>query len=173
MYDQIELCKKKIEWLLKNGTSKNKNEDDAARHVNNAEKCLRWTWVATEMPGHSYRYRNMMQRCGCQYAHESFSTDLKLLNKVIDFCHGVADKESLKVRQIYVRELKELKLIQRFRGRKNSKTKVRKTDKLMHTITGRNRACYRALKDRPSVREELQQGSLLRLHQCHTCSCRI
>ena len=114
-----------------------------------------------------------MQRCGCQYAHESFSTDLKLLNKVIDFCHGVADKESLKVRQIYVRELKELKLIQRFRGRKNSKTKVRKTDKLMHTITGRNRACYRALKDRPSVREELQQGSLLRLHQCHTCSCRI
>lgn len=48
----------------------------------------------------------MMQRCGCQYAHESFSTDSKLLNKVIDFCHGVADKESLKVRQIYVRELR-------------------------------------------------------------------
>lgn len=99
-----------------NGTSKNKNEDDAARHVNNAEKCLRWTWVATEMPGHSYRYRNMMQRCGCQYAHESFSTDSKLLNKLIDFCHGVADKESLKVRRIYAREVKELKPVQRFRG---------------------------------------------------------
>ena len=41
-YEQTELYKKKkIEWLLKNGTSKNKNEDDAARHANNAEKCLR------------------------------------------------------------------------------------------------------------------------------------
>lgn len=40
-YEQTELYKKKIEWLLKNGTSKNKNEDDAARHANNDEKCLR------------------------------------------------------------------------------------------------------------------------------------
>lgn len=82
------------------------------------------------MPGHSYRYRNMMQRCGCQYAHESFSTDSKLLNKLIDFCHGVADKESLKVRRIYAREIKELKLVQRFKvGRTAGQKSERPTNR--------------------------------------------
>ena len=115
-YEQTELYKKKIEWLLKNGTSKNKNEDDAARHANNAEKCLRWAWVATEMPGHSYLHRNhdaalWMPVCSWTLLHGLESPD-----KVIDLCHGVADKESLKVRRIYAREVKELKLVQRFRG---------------------------------------------------------
>lgn len=67
----------------------------------------------------------------------TFPTDSKLLNKVIDYCCGVAEKESLKVRQSYAREIKELKLVQRFRGRKNSKAKVRKADRRMRTIAGR------------------------------------
>ena len=72
-----------------------------------------------------------------QEKNVTFPTDSKLLNKVIDFCHGVAEKENLKVRQSYAREIKGLKLVQRFRGRKNSKAKVRKADKRMHTIAGR------------------------------------
>ena len=72
-----------------------------------------------------------------QEKNVTFPTDSKLLNKVIDYCRGVAEKESLKVRQSYAREIKELKLVQRFRGRKNSKAKVRKADRRMRTIAGR------------------------------------
>ena len=71
-----------------------------------------------------------------QEKNVTFPTDSKLLNKVIDFCHGVAGKENLKVRLSYAGEIKELKLVQRFRGRKNSKAKVRKADKRMRTIVG-------------------------------------
>ena len=38
---------------------------------------------------------------------------------------------------------------------------------------GRNRACHRPLQGRSSIREELLQGSLRRLHPCRACSCRI
>lgn len=85
-----------------------------------------------------------------------FPTDSKLLNKVIDFCHGVAEKENLKVRQSYAREIKELKLVQRFRGRKNSKAKVRKADKRMRTIASRLlRELLRLLPDKNAYRERI------------------
>jgi IS5 family transposase len=72
-----------------------------------------------------------------QEKNVTFPTDSKLLNKVIEFCHRVADAEHLKVRQSYVREIKELKHIQRFRGRKNSAGKVKRADRRMRTIAGR------------------------------------
>ena len=72
-----------------------------------------------------------------QEKNVTFPTDSKLLNKIIRFCHKVAEKENLKIRQSYVREIKGLKLVQRFRGRKNSAAKVRKADKRMRTIAGR------------------------------------
>jgi IS5 family transposase len=59
------------------------------------------------------------------------------LNKVIKFCRKVAEIERLKVRQSYAREIKDLKLIQRFRGKKNSVAKVKKADRRMRTIAGR------------------------------------
>ena len=67
----------------------------------------------------------------------TFPTDSKLLNKIIDYCHKVAKAEGIKVRQSYVREVKELKLTQRFRGRSHSRKKVAKADRRMRTIAGR------------------------------------
>jgi len=72
-----------------------------------------------------------------QEKNVTFPTDSKLLNKIIKFCRKVAKSENLKVRQSYIREVNALKLIQRFRGKKNSATKVRKADKRMRTIAGR------------------------------------
>lgn len=66
----------------------------------------------------------------------TYPTDSKLLNKIIDYCHKVAKTEGIKVRQSYTREVKELKLIQRFRGRAHSKKKVAKADRRMRTIAG-------------------------------------
>lgn len=72
-----------------------------------------------------------------QEKNVTFPTDSKLLNKVIKFCRKVAETEKLKVRQSYAREIKDLKLIQRFRGKKNSVAKVKKADRRMRTIAGR------------------------------------
>ena len=67
----------------------------------------------------------------------TFPTDSKLLNKITDYCHKVAKTEELKVRQSYVREVKELKLTQCFRGKSHSRKKVAKADRRMRTIAGR------------------------------------
>ncbi|MDR0187215.1 IS5/IS1182 family transposase, partial [Prevotella brunnea] len=53
-----------------------------------------------------------------QEKNVTFPTESKLLNKIIGFCRDVAHAEHLKVRQSYAREIKRLKLVQRFRGRK-------------------------------------------------------
>ncbi|WP_130828970.1 transposase [Prevotella rectalis] len=53
-----------------------------------------------------------------QEKNVTFPTDSKLLNKIIGFCRDVAHAEHLKVRQSYAGEIKRLKLVQRFRGRK-------------------------------------------------------
>ena len=67
----------------------------------------------------------------------TFPTDSKLLNKIIDYCHKVAKAEGIKLRQSYAREVKGLKLTQRFRGKLHSKKKVAKADHRMRTIAGR------------------------------------
>ena len=48
----------------------------------------------------------------------------------------MAKAECTKVRQSYTREVKELKLTQRFRGKAHSKKKVTKADRRMRTIAG-------------------------------------
>ena len=90
-----------------------------------------------------------------QEKNVTYPTDSKLLNKIIDYCHKVAKAEGIKVRQSYVREIKELKLIQRFRSKPHSRKKVARADKRMRTIAGR------------LVREllrELPEGSIYREH---------
>ena len=67
----------------------------------------------------------------------TFPTDSKLLNKVVEFCHKLAKDVGLRVRQTYGRELKELKRIQRFRGKSHSAKKVKKADRRMRTIARR------------------------------------
>ena len=95
----------------------------------------------------------------------TFPTDSKQLNKIIDYCHKVAKAEGIRVRQSYAREIKELKLTQRFRGKSHSKKKVAKADR-------RNRTSYRTLQERSSFGTELLQGSFRRLYQryarCHS-----
>lgn len=72
-----------------------------------------------------------------QEKNVTFPTDSKLLNKIIEFCHKVACREGIAVRQSYRRELKGLKRIQRFRGKAHSVKKVAKADRRMRTIAGR------------------------------------
>ena len=91
-----------------------------------------------------------------QEKNVTYPTDSKLLNKVIRFCHKVAKGERIKVRQSYVREIKQLKLIQRFRGKAHSKKKVSKADRRMRTIAGRLvRELLRALPPGSRHRERL------------------
>jgi len=87
----------------------------------------------------------------------TFPTDSKLLNKIIAYCHKVAQSENIKVRQSYAREVKELKLIQRFRGRAHSKKKVAKADRRMRTIAGRLvRELLRMLPSNSIYRKQLE-----------------
>ena len=63
-----------------------------------------------------------------QEKNVTFPTDSKLLNKIVNYCHKVAKAEGIKVRQSYAREIKELKLAQRFRGKAHSRKKVARAD---------------------------------------------
>ena len=72
-----------------------------------------------------------------QEKNVTFPTDSKLLNKTIGYCRKAARESGVKVRQSYVRTVKGLKLVQRFRGRANSRQKVAKADRKMRTIAGR------------------------------------
>ena len=72
-----------------------------------------------------------------QEKNVTFPTDSKLLNKITDHCHKVAKAEGIKVRQSYAREIKCLKLTQRFRGKSHSRKKVARADRRMRTIAGR------------------------------------
>ncbi len=71
-----------------------------------------------------------------QEKNVTFPTDSKLLNKIIKYCHDIAGEEGIKLHQTFAKEIKELKLVQRFRGRSHSAKKVRKADKRMRTIAG-------------------------------------
>ena len=105
----------------------------------------------------------------------TFPTDSKLLNKIIDYCHKVAKAEGIKVRQSYVREVKELKLTQRFRGRSHSRKKVAKADRRMRTIAGRLvRELLRELPSDSKYREHFElclkfvNGELLDGHKIYS-----
>lgn len=72
-----------------------------------------------------------------QEKNVTFPTDSKLLNKIIGYCHKVAKREGIHVRQSYTQVVKELKRMQRFRGKAHSAKKVAKADRKMRTIAGR------------------------------------
>ena len=72
-----------------------------------------------------------------QEKNVTFPTDSKQLNKIIKWCWKIAKEEGITLRQTYAREVKELKRIQRFRGKSHSKKKVRRADSRMRTIAGR------------------------------------
>lgn len=92
-----------------------------------------------------------------QEKNVTFPTDSKLLNKITDHCHKVAKAEGIKVRQSYAREIKCLKLTQRFRGKSHSRKKVARADRRMRTIAGRLvRELLRKLPSDSKYREHLE-----------------
>ena len=110
-----------------------------------------------------------------QEKNVTFPTDSKLLNKIINYCHKVAKAEGIKVRQSYAREIKGLKLAQRFRGKSHSKKKVAKADRRMRTIAGRLvRELLRVLPSESKYREHLElclsfvNGELLDGHKIYS-----
>ena len=121
-----------------------------------------------------------------QEKNVTFPTDSKLLNKIINYCHKVAKAEGIKVRQSYAREIKGLKLAQRFRGKSHSKKKVAKADRRMRTIAGRLvRELLRVLPSESKYREHFElclsfvNGELLDGHKIYSlhepdvlCSCK-
>lgn len=72
-----------------------------------------------------------------QEKNVTFPTDSKLLNKIIGYCRKIAASGNVRVRQSYVREIKWLKRVQRFRGKSHSVKKVAAADRRMRTIAGR------------------------------------
>ena len=110
-----------------------------------------------------------------QEKNVTFPTDSKLLNKIINYCHKVAKAEGIKVRQSYAREIKGLKLAQRFRGKSHSKKKVAKADRRMRTIAGRLvRELLRVLPSESKYREHFElclsfvNGELLDGHKIYS-----
>ena len=110
-----------------------------------------------------------------QEKNVTFPTDSKLLNKIINYCHKVAKAEEIKVRQSYAREIKGLKLAQRFRGKSHSKKKVAKADRRMCTIAGRLvRELLRVLPSESKYREHFElclsfvNGELLDGHKIYS-----
>ena len=86
----------------------------------------------------------------------TFPTDSKLLNKIVEYCHRVAKDARIHVRQTYGREMKELKRVQRFRGKSHSVKKIRKADRRMRTIARRLvRELLRLLPEGSTARERL------------------
>lgn len=110
-----------------------------------------------------------------QEKNVTFPTDSKLLNKITDHCHKVAKAEGIKARQSYAREIKCLKLTQRFRGKSHSRKKVVRADRRMRTIAGRLvRELLRELPSDSKYREHLElclrfvNGELLDGHKIYS-----
>ena len=110
-----------------------------------------------------------------QEKNVTFPTDSKLLNKITDHCHKVAKAEGIKVRQSYAKEIKCLKLTQRFRGKSHSRKKVARADRRMRTIAGRLvRELLRELPSDSKYREHLElclrfvNGELLDGHKIYS-----
>lgn len=67
----------------------------------------------------------------------TFPTDTKLQHKIIKSCRSIAKRESIKLRQSYVREVKQLMIDQRFRNHPKRKKKAAASARRIKTIAGR------------------------------------
>lgn len=67
----------------------------------------------------------------------TYPTDTKLHRKIIKKCVGIAWREGVELRQSYTRTVKRLLLEQRFRNHPKNKSRARKADRKIKTISGR------------------------------------
>jgi len=64
----------------------------------------------------------------------TFPTDRKLTEKVIEYCKRIANKEGIKLKRTYGREIKKLKYQLRFARKPKNLNKLRKSQKRLHRI---------------------------------------
>ena len=67
----------------------------------------------------------------------TYPTDDKQYKKIIKKCWKIAAKENIDLRQSYVRTVKKLSYVQRFKGRKNGAKDARKAARKIKVIAGR------------------------------------
>lgn len=67
----------------------------------------------------------------------TYPTDNKLHRKIIKKCVGIANEQSIELRQSYTRTVKKLLMEQRFRNHPKNKGRARKADRKIKTIAGR------------------------------------
>ena len=67
----------------------------------------------------------------------TYPTNDKLYKKIIKKCWAIADKESIDLRQSYIRVVKQLGNLQRFKGTKHGAKAARKANKKIQIIAGR------------------------------------
>jgi transposase, IS5 family len=67
----------------------------------------------------------------------TYPTDDKLHRKIIKKCIGIAQEQSIELRQSYTRTVKKLLMEQRFRNHPKNKGRARKADRKIKTIAGR------------------------------------
>lgn len=67
----------------------------------------------------------------------TYPTDDKLYKKIIKKCWIIADRESIDLRQSYIRVVKKLSNLQRFKGTKHGAKAARKSGKKIQIIAGR------------------------------------
>ena len=64
----------------------------------------------------------------------TFPTDRKLTEKVIEYCKRIANKEGIKLKRTYGREIKKLKHQLRFARKPKNMNKLRKSQKRLHRL---------------------------------------
>jgi transposase, IS5 family len=67
----------------------------------------------------------------------TYPTDVKLQKKIIENCRKIAKKEKVQLRQIYIKELKQLMIDQRFHNHPKRKKKARAAARRIKVIAGK------------------------------------
>lgn len=93
--------------------------------------------VSVKIFGRSSLEKEVVIDTTVQEKNITYPTDVKLYRKIIAGCNKIAKTESIEQRQTYVRKVKELLMLQRFRNHPKNKGKARKAEKKLKTIAGR------------------------------------
>lgn len=93
--------------------------------------------VSIELHGNNAKEREVLVDTTVQEKNITFPTDTKLYKRMIDHCVGIAEKESIALRQNYRRTTKKLMLAQRFRNHPKNRRKAVAAQRKLKTIAGR------------------------------------
>ena len=91
----------------------------------------------------------------------TFPTDVKLQKKIIEKCRKIADKERVKLRQTYKRELKQLMIDQRFHSHPSRKKKARAAARRIKVIEGWNKRLNATKTELPDYEEMVASSDVV------------